>query len=166
MDESLPLTIDLEDLGLDRGAHLLIARALNRVETGEPVRVIGRDPNLALHLRTWARANGHTVDGDVVTKGEAAEKRWTTAVRAGSAAVPASTARSEVGTGGARRARGSGGTPARHCRSRRSRRGVGRHRAAACTPRPPRSSGTPRQPSTGTTTTTCRPRSKTRSYKS
>ena len=53
MDESPPPTIDLDDLGLDRGAHLLIARALNAMEAGQGLRVTGRDPNLSLHLRTW-----------------------------------------------------------------------------------------------------------------
>jgi P-aminobenzoate N-oxygenase AurF len=89
MDESPPPTIDLDDLGLDRGAHLLIARALNAMEVGQRLRVTGRDPNLSLHLRTWALSHGHTVNGDVVTKSAAGGKRWATAVRAGSVATPA-----------------------------------------------------------------------------
>ncbi|MBV8561181.1 MAG: ferritin-like domain-containing protein, partial [Acidimicrobiia bacterium] len=53
---------------------------------------MGRDPNLGLHLRAWAREHGHTVNGDVLTKGTATTQRWRAAVRAGTAAEPAAKA--------------------------------------------------------------------------
>lgn len=52
-------TIDLEDLGFDRGAHLLIAGALDELEAGDTLVVLGRDPALEMHLRAWCRRTGH-----------------------------------------------------------------------------------------------------------
>jgi hypothetical protein len=51
--------VDLEGLGLDRGGHLLLKRALGRVAIGERVLVRGRDPHLGLHLPVWCRGQGH-----------------------------------------------------------------------------------------------------------
>ena len=53
--------IDIKELGFDRGAHLLIKRALADVAVGERLGVRGRDPALAVHLRVWCRAQGHDV---------------------------------------------------------------------------------------------------------
>lgn len=53
--------IDTEDLGFDRGAHLLIKRALLSVGVGERVGVKGRAPDLGVHLRGWCRSQGHEV---------------------------------------------------------------------------------------------------------
>jgi len=50
--------VRLGALGLDRGAHLLISRAL-RAEGRATVQ--GDHPELGLHLRAWARAAGYTV---------------------------------------------------------------------------------------------------------
>src|SRR5262245_4610166 len=97
MDASPPLTIDLDGLGFDRGAHVLVDRALRSVEPGDGVLVAGSDPNLALHLRGWARSQGHEVDGFVVTRGAAASKRWASAVRAGEAGSPAKVAEATWG---------------------------------------------------------------------
>jgi hypothetical protein len=80
----MPATIDLEDLGLDRGGHLLIERALREVPVGGEVTVSGRDPALGVHLRAWAREQGHTFrDGGVLLRGPAAGLRWVGAERAG-----------------------------------------------------------------------------------
>jgi hypothetical protein len=92
MDASPPTTIDLDRLGFDRGGHLLVDRVLASCRPGDRVRVVGRDPNLGLHLRAWARELGHAVDGDVLTKGTATTRRWHAAVRAGTAAEPAARA--------------------------------------------------------------------------
>ena len=54
-------TIDIEELGFDRGAHLLIKRALSGVAAGERLGIRGRDPALAIHLRAWCRAQGHEI---------------------------------------------------------------------------------------------------------
>src|SRR6267142_2158765 len=53
--------IDIEDLGFDRGAHLLIKKALAEVPVGGRIGVRGRAPELAVHLRSWCRAQGHEV---------------------------------------------------------------------------------------------------------
>lgn len=87
------MELDLEDLGLDRGGHLLVKRALDGVAPGERVRVWGRAPELAVHLRAFCRAQGHEVvvappgEGWVaeVTCGGAQVGRWRGAVTAGHA---------------------------------------------------------------------------------
>ena len=58
---SLFRTIDIEDLGIDRGAHLLIKRALAAGAEGERLGIRGRDPALAVHLRAWCRGQGHDI---------------------------------------------------------------------------------------------------------
>jgi hypothetical protein len=50
--------LDLGDLGLDEGAHLLIARAL---AASSWVEVRGTAPALPVDLPAWCRAHGHTV---------------------------------------------------------------------------------------------------------
>ena len=97
---SPPRTIDLEDLGLDRGAHLLLKRALAPLPAGARLEVAGTDGALAVHLRGWCRAHGHRFEaveahsppgrpaGHVVgciLRGTAPEDRWTRSVRAGGA---------------------------------------------------------------------------------
>jgi hypothetical protein len=54
-------TIDIKDLSLDQGAHLLIKRALAAIPVGERLGVRGRAAELAVHLRGWCRAQGHEV---------------------------------------------------------------------------------------------------------
>ena len=51
--------IELGDLGLDEGAHLLIARALSRTAT---IEVIGSASTLAVDLPAWCRAKGHAIE--------------------------------------------------------------------------------------------------------
>ncbi len=79
--------VDLGALGLDRGAHLLIKRALRGLPAGAVVRVTGEDPGLSLMLGAWCRGQGHTlaVEGNtlILTRGGAADGRWRGAVRAG-----------------------------------------------------------------------------------
>ena len=79
-------TLDLDDLGLDEGAHLLIERAL-----GERLRVRGSAPSLAIDLPAWCRARGHgceRVDGwFAVQRGGADRRRG--AERAGTIDAPA-----------------------------------------------------------------------------
>jgi hypothetical protein len=82
-------TIDLDDLGLDRGAHLLVARGLGQVAPGERVTVRGSHPDLAVQLRAWGRQHGHRVvagpDAGALTveRGRAERDRWAGAQRAG-----------------------------------------------------------------------------------
>jgi hypothetical protein len=82
-------TVDLGDLGLDRGGHLLLKRALSRAPVGGSLVVHGRDPALAVHLRGWARAQGHDYDPatNTLTRGGAQHGRWRGALRAGSSGL-------------------------------------------------------------------------------
>lgn len=80
-------------LGFDRGAHLLVRRALDGLRPGEELAVAGDDPALAVHLRAWCRTNGHGMreagpgepDGvrARIVRGRADLDRRTGAVRAG-----------------------------------------------------------------------------------
>jgi hypothetical protein len=81
--------VDLGDLGLDRGGHLLLKRALSRAPVGGSIMVLGRDPALPIHLRSWARAQGHDFDPDTntLTRGGAEHGRWRGASRAGSSGL-------------------------------------------------------------------------------
>ncbi len=85
--------LDLGDLGLDRGAHLLLRRALAPLPPGARLAVHGRAPALALHLGAWCRAEGHRTESPesglptppvaVVVRGDRDDSRWLGAVRAG-----------------------------------------------------------------------------------
>lgn len=77
--------VELGGLGLDRGGHLLLARALARLPAGGRLTVRGRDPHLAVHLRAWCRAEGHTLslEGEALTVARGASSRWAGAERAG-----------------------------------------------------------------------------------
>jgi len=73
--------LDLGDLGLDEGAHLMIKRALARNGGGV---VTGSAPSLPIDLPAWCRARGHACeqrgDGFAITAGP---DRWRHAERAG-----------------------------------------------------------------------------------
>ena len=53
------MRVDLEALGLDRGGHLLVKRALARVPVGGAVEVHGRAEGLEAQLRAFCRGAGH-----------------------------------------------------------------------------------------------------------
>jgi hypothetical protein len=78
--------VELGDLGLDEGAHLLIRRALAADAT---VVVRGTAATLPIDLPAWCRAHGHAIaargDGFAVTRGP---DRWIGAERAGAIAAP------------------------------------------------------------------------------
>ena len=85
-------TIDIEDLGLDRGAHLLIKRALHAIAVGARLGVRGTAQDLHVHLLGWCRAQGHQVEFSHagastawITRGSAQAGRWRDAERAGAA---------------------------------------------------------------------------------
>jgi hypothetical protein len=93
-----PPTLDLEELGLDRGGQLLLKRALAPLEPGSRLAVRAQAPEVAVHLRAWCRDRGHTFDlapaaqpseqGDGtlvgwVTRGTAIDARLRGAQRAG-----------------------------------------------------------------------------------
>ncbi len=85
------VALDLGDLGLDEGAHLLVKRALAGVAVGAVVRVHGHAPTLAIDLDAWCRGQGHAVVPARAPGGYAAEVRrggaevgrWRGATRAG-----------------------------------------------------------------------------------
>lgn len=96
--------IDIEDLGFDRGAHLLIKKALADVSAGEMIGVRGSAPDVAVHLRGWCRSQGHEIiwpeNGSVgdgvqstcvsplvawIVRGTATTERWRHAETAGAA---------------------------------------------------------------------------------
>jgi hypothetical protein len=88
------MRIDLDDLGLDRGGHLLVTHALRGLPPESTLEVSGRDPHLDLHLETWCRARGHTFrprdgGGGFVRPGGVDAARWSGAARAGAAAPDA-----------------------------------------------------------------------------
>lgn len=70
--------VELGDLGLDEGGHLLVKRALTQ---HSQVRVLGTAPSLAIDLPAWCRAHGHTFARGVITRGD--HDRWRGAERAG-----------------------------------------------------------------------------------
>jgi len=74
---------DLEDLGLDRGGHLILKQALARVPVGGRAEVRGRAPDLAVHVRAWCRGAGHGYDWPYVIRGGAAGARLRGAEQAG-----------------------------------------------------------------------------------
>ncbi|MCC6535917.1 MAG: ferritin-like domain-containing protein [Bryobacterales bacterium] len=80
---------DLGPLAFHEGGALLVKRALRGIADGETVTVCGEAPDLALHLRAWCRAEGHTMAeapaGYEVRKGPAHTHRWSGAQRAGAA---------------------------------------------------------------------------------
>lgn len=80
-------SIDLEDLGLTAGGHLLVQRGLHDLPVGGRLAVHGRDPALRTHLAAWSRARGDGIDltgtVPVVVKGSASGARWHGAERAG-----------------------------------------------------------------------------------
>ena len=87
-------TIDIESLGLDQGALLLIRRALAEQPVGGELRVRGRSADWQMHLQAWCRSQGHPLrfetpeDGvpqGCVTRGPHAEGRWRDAQATGTA---------------------------------------------------------------------------------
>jgi hypothetical protein len=85
-------TIDIETLGLDAGALLLVRRALAELPVGGSLNVRGRAPHWEMHLTVWCRQQGHAIrtrvlaGGEVeavVTRGPSAAGRWRGAMTTG-----------------------------------------------------------------------------------
>lgn len=77
-----PASVDLADLGLDEGGHLLVKRAL---ATDAVVIVHGTSPALAVDLPAWCRSQGHTyaAEGSGHRIARTPHDRWHGAERAG-----------------------------------------------------------------------------------
>ena len=73
--------LDLQALGFDAGAHLLVKHALGRVPVGTAICVRGDAPGWQAQLSAWCRVQGHAVqlgtDGALrVVRGSAQAGRW------------------------------------------------------------------------------------------
>lgn len=86
--------LDLDGLGFEEGAHLLVQRALKDLAPGAELGVTGGDQTMPIHLEAWCRRYGHRVrrPGDAeegvrgwVIRGRADLDRWAGAERAGGA---------------------------------------------------------------------------------
>lgn len=82
-------SIDIEDVGFEHGAHLLIKHALRGVAPGGRLAVRSRAPDFGVHLLGWCRAQGHRLElaPDTpglawITPGDAHASRWSGAERA------------------------------------------------------------------------------------
>jgi hypothetical protein len=123
----LPIT-DIENLGLDAGAHILIKHSLLAVPPGGDIGVVGRSPGWEAQLSAWCRSQGHPValterDGRVlarVTRGGFETGRWRNALHTGhaDAAQPGAIAAQAHPSWGlaARGATVEAGSPAMHFR--------------------------------------------------
>jgi hypothetical protein len=80
------MRVELGDLGFDEGGALLIKRALRLAGPGGQISVSA--PDLALHLRSWCRSEGHELqwlDTDALITGASnVAARWSGAARSGS----------------------------------------------------------------------------------
>jgi TusA-related sulfurtransferase len=95
---SPPPTINIEALGFDAGAHLLVKHALAALPQGGTLRVKGRAPSWQVQLADWCRSQGHALaweeeeeeDGSLgtrrlarVTRGGVQVGRWRGAASTG-----------------------------------------------------------------------------------
>ncbi|WP_066254148.1 hypothetical protein [Hydrogenophaga flava] len=96
MVTSSPPTIDIEALGLDEGALLLVRKALLQLAPGAVLGVTGRAPGWSSHLLAWCRSQGHGFeleerpDGRLmawVRRSDQAEGRWLGAQSTGRAVL-------------------------------------------------------------------------------
>ena len=86
-------TIDIEDLGFDAGAHLLVKHGLKALAPGAELRVVGASPGWETQLAAWCRSQGHQCQlsgpaGNVVARvrrGDAEAGRWRGALHSGHA---------------------------------------------------------------------------------
>src|SRR5579875_2953065 len=88
----IPAPLDLSELSFERGAHLLLKRALSALRPGDELGITGDDPALVVHVSAWCRHAGHQAraaePGDApvrawVIRGHADLDRWVGAGRAG-----------------------------------------------------------------------------------
>jgi hypothetical protein len=105
-------TIDIENLGFDQGAHLLIKRALQKIPAGSELIISGFDDNFPPQLSAWCRTEGHAVSFDgakaIIVRGTADAGRWDQAQLTGPSV--SETAQSSWGLA-ARGAKVEAGTP-------------------------------------------------------
>lgn len=85
----MPAIIDIEHLGLDAGAHILIKHGLSGVPVGGEIRITGSVPGWEVQLSAWCRAQGHPLtfaDGQArITRSDIHSGRWRGAISSGHA---------------------------------------------------------------------------------
>ena len=126
---SLPKTIDIESLGLDAGAHLLVKHGLRDLPPGDVLTVLGTSPGWDAQLAAWCRSQGHPCtltqqDGRTtvahITQGRTEAGRWRGALQTGHAnpAIGGAVADQALASWGlaARGATVEAGSPAIHFR--------------------------------------------------
>ncbi|HRI67371.1 MAG TPA: ferritin-like domain-containing protein [Polyangium sp.] len=125
---SLPPIIDIEQLGFDAGAHLLVKAGLQAIPVGEAILVLGSSSGWESQVSAWCRAQGHSsrvVEHEgrrfvQVIRGDALTGRWRGAMKAGhadSSREGAVVARASASWGlAARGATVEAGSPAMHFR--------------------------------------------------
>ncbi|MDF1667180.1 MAG: ferritin-like domain-containing protein, partial [Planctomycetota bacterium] len=81
----------MKSLSLHQGAIILLDRSLRPMKVGEKLKVLGQDRALNVHLRTWARAQGHGFSVEesvpVISRGSSLDAQ---SVRANYAGSPSS----------------------------------------------------------------------------
>lgn len=90
---SVSPTINLEQLGFDAGAHLLVKHGLQAVPPGGELCVVGDSPGWESQLSAWCRSQGHACQVSEqngrplarVTRGDAQAGRWRGALHSGHA---------------------------------------------------------------------------------
>jgi hypothetical protein len=82
------MRLELGDLGFDEGGLMLVKRALRLAGPGVRVTVVGNAPEFEVHLRSWCRLEGHTLEhldrgGAAIIASPAGAARWSAAERTG-----------------------------------------------------------------------------------
>ena len=81
--------LDLGDLSFTEGGHLLVKRAMGKINAGKEIVICGQDPDLEVHLEAWARIEGHRIKISTESnrfklyRGAAEFKRWQGAKQTG-----------------------------------------------------------------------------------
>ena len=84
MKKALPLNpiINIEKLGFDSGAHIIVKHGLMAVMPGHEIEIAGDAPEWQTHVATWCRTQGHsfrtTGSRAIITKSLADKQRWIT----------------------------------------------------------------------------------------
>jgi hypothetical protein len=61
-EQSQTAAVDLRELGFEEGGHILVKHGLSSITAGERLRVRGTAPELLMHLETWCRSRGDSVE--------------------------------------------------------------------------------------------------------
>lgn len=77
--------INIENLGFDSGAHVLVKHRLASMKSGDKIEISGQAPEWQTQAAAWCRTQGHgfTYSGNkaVITKGSLETQRWNSSVQ-------------------------------------------------------------------------------------